>query len=61
MINAIKIAAADAELDKAIAESEQQYGKADADDVRHHAKFVAERLGIAFLINDEGNVEWHVK
>lgn len=58
MIDPSKIAAADAALDEAIAASERQFGKADADDVAHHAKIVAERYGIAFIIKADGNVEW---
>jgi hypothetical protein len=58
MTDATKIAEADAALDEAIAASERQFGKADADDIAHHAQIVADQMDIAFRIDGEGNVEW---
>jgi hypothetical protein len=57
-VNASTIQAANEALDLLIDESERQSGKADADDVAHHAQTVASRLGIAFIVDDEGNVQW---
>jgi hypothetical protein len=57
-VNASTIKAANEALDRLVEESERRFGKADADDVAHHVQTVAKQLGIAFVIDDDGNVQW---